>query len=141
MTILRKHVSCFGLFLLAFGQTAFCGNAHAQNRLDAQVIATASGTKTTEKEGVVRIEFPRKDVTVKVDGMTLKPAAGLGCALRAPGIWRVRQRSRHDWHGDGFARAHQLRRRSTIPLGSCKRLLPAQRDRIATAAGWECRSP
>jgi hypothetical protein len=74
-----KNVVYFGFLLLALGHTAFCGLAHAQNRLDAQVIATAAGTKTTEKDGVVRIEFPRKDVTVKVDGMTLKPAAGLGC--------------------------------------------------------------
>src|SRR5947207_10206295 len=67
-----------GLFLLTFTSIAFCGLAQAQPRLDAQAIANAAGTATTEKNGVIRIEWPRKDVTVKVDGMTLKPAAGLG---------------------------------------------------------------
>src|SRR5437762_11733960 len=65
-----------GLFFLTFNSTAFHGLA--QHRLDAQAIANAAGTATTEKNGVVRIEWPRKDVTVKVDGMTVKPAAGLG---------------------------------------------------------------
>src|SRR5205823_9910606 len=32
----------------------------------------------TRKDGVVRIEWPRKDVSVRVDGMPLKPFAGLG---------------------------------------------------------------
>src|SRR5262249_33615082 len=51
--------------------------AHASG-LDAQSIADASGTKATTKGGVVRIEWPRDDVAVKVDGMPLKPFAGLG---------------------------------------------------------------
>ncbi|OAI46964.1 hypothetical protein AYO44_01740 [Planctomycetaceae bacterium SCGC AG-212-F19] len=39
----------------------------------------AAGTKaTTTKDGVVRIGWPRSDVAVKVDGMPLKPFAGLG---------------------------------------------------------------
>src|SRR5947208_7675958 len=48
-------------------------------RLDEGKIATASGAKaTTTKVGVVRIGWPRTDVKVTVDGMPLKPFAGLG---------------------------------------------------------------
>jgi hypothetical protein len=57
-----------GAFLLAAGE----------NRLDAKKIADASGTKAIPKGNVIRIEWPRKDVAVKVDGMPLKPSAGLG---------------------------------------------------------------
>ncbi len=47
--------------------------------LDADKIGTASGAKaTTTPDGVVRIGWPRSDVAVKVDGMPLKPFAGLG---------------------------------------------------------------
>jgi hypothetical protein len=47
--------------------------------LDADKIGTAAGAKaTTTPDGVVRIGWPRSDVAVKVDGMTLKPFAGLG---------------------------------------------------------------
>src|SRR5437763_290188 len=55
--------------------------AHAQDerKLDADRIAAAAGTKaTTTDDGVVRIAWPRTDVPVKVDGMALKPFAGLG---------------------------------------------------------------
>jgi hypothetical protein len=49
------------------------------HRLDADAIGQAAGTKaTTKPDGVVRLEWARKDVKVTVDGMTLKPAAGLG---------------------------------------------------------------
>jgi hypothetical protein len=47
--------------------------------LDAEKIGTAAGTKaTTTPDGVVRIGWARTDVAVKVDGMSLKPFAGLG---------------------------------------------------------------
>jgi hypothetical protein len=47
--------------------------------LDADKIAAAAGTKaTTTKDGVVRIAWARTDVAVTVDGMPLKPFAGLG---------------------------------------------------------------
>ena len=47
--------------------------------LDADKIGTAAGAKaTTTPDGVVRIGWPRTDVAVKVDGMPLKPFAGLG---------------------------------------------------------------
>src|SRR5439155_3583680 len=40
---------------------------------------TMAGVKaTTTKDGVVRIASPRADVKVRVDGMPLKPFAGLG---------------------------------------------------------------
>src|SRR5436190_21911298 len=52
--------------------------AQAQHELDNQRIAAAAGTKATVKDGVVRIEWPRDDVSVKVDRMSLKPFAGLG---------------------------------------------------------------
>ena len=48
-------------------------------KLDPDKISEASGTKaTTRPDGVVRIAWPRTDVAVKVDGMPLKPFAGLG---------------------------------------------------------------
>jgi hypothetical protein len=47
--------------------------------LDAEKIASAAGTKaTTTPDGAVRIAWARTDVAVKVDGMGLKPFAGLG---------------------------------------------------------------
>lgn len=48
-------------------------------KLDAEKIGAAAGTKaTTTPDGVVRIAWARTDVAVKVDGMPLKPFAGLG---------------------------------------------------------------
>jgi hypothetical protein len=59
----------------ALGVTAQPGGPH----LDAARIGAAAGAKaTTTKDGVVRIGWPRTDVKVKVDGMPLKPFAGLG---------------------------------------------------------------
>src|SRR5262245_49093274 len=49
------------------------------HKLDADKIGEAAGTKaTTTPDGVVRIGWPRTDVEVTVDGMPLKPFAGLG---------------------------------------------------------------
>src|SRR5689334_18372126 len=54
-------------------------SAQLANRLDAEAIGQASGVKpTTAPDGVVRIAWPRTDVAVTVDGMPLKPFAGLG---------------------------------------------------------------
>src|SRR3954451_9357342 len=48
-------------------------------RLDAEEIAAAAGAQaTTTPDGVVRIAWARTDVPVKVDGVPLKPFAGLG---------------------------------------------------------------
>src|SRR5690348_663635 len=53
--------------------------AAPEQSLDAGKIATAAGTKAaTTPDGVVRIGWSRTDVAVKVDGMPLKPFAGLG---------------------------------------------------------------
>src|SRR5262245_27916040 len=68
--------------LLAFALLGTGGSASAQTKphqLDAAKIGTAAGTKaTTAKDGVVRIAWARTDVPVTVDGMPLKPFAGLG---------------------------------------------------------------
>jgi hypothetical protein len=51
----------------------------ADGRLDAERIAAVAGTKaTTTEDGVVRIAWARTDVPVTVDGMPLRPFAGLG---------------------------------------------------------------
>lgn len=53
--------------------------AQGHAKLDAEKIGKAADTKaTTTPDGTVRIAWPRKDVSVKVDGMGLKPFAGLG---------------------------------------------------------------
>src|SRR5205823_10473020 len=53
--------------------------AAADTRLDADRIGRAAGTKATATpDGVVRIAWARGDVPVQVDGMPLKPFAGLG---------------------------------------------------------------
>jgi uncharacterized protein DUF1259 len=53
--------------------------AAPDEKLDADKIAAASGAKaTTTQDGVVRIAWARTDVKVQVDGMPLKPFAGLG---------------------------------------------------------------
>src|ERR1700686_2534450 len=50
--------------------------------LDAKAIGEASGaTAITTPDGVVKIGWPRIDVTVTVDGMTLPPAAGPGAMV------------------------------------------------------------
>jgi hypothetical protein len=60
------------------GAAAFLAAA-PEGRLDADKIGAASGAKaTTTPDGVVRIGWPRTDVAVQVDGMPLKPFAGLG---------------------------------------------------------------
>src|SRR5262249_10256171 len=51
----------------------------AGQKLDAEKIGAEAGAKaTTTKDGIVRIGWPRTDVKVAVDGMPLKPFAGLG---------------------------------------------------------------
>jgi hypothetical protein len=67
----------------AIGMTALVAQlaafASRDDKLDAERIASASGAKTTvSPDGVVRIGWPRDDVKVQVDGVPLKPFAGLG---------------------------------------------------------------
>jgi hypothetical protein len=54
-------------------------SAQPAHSLDADAIGHAVGVKaTTTPDGVVRVGWPRTDVKVTVDGMPLKPFAGLG---------------------------------------------------------------
>src|SRR5262245_48379773 len=65
------------LLVAAFG--VWFAMAAPDGALDADKIGMAAGTKaTTAPDGVVRIAWPRTDVAVRVDGMPLKPFAGLG---------------------------------------------------------------
>jgi hypothetical protein len=69
-------VTCF---VFAIGAAGFIAFARDDRQLDADKIAGAAGSKaTTTKDGVVRLAWPRTDVSVTVDGMPLKPFAGLG---------------------------------------------------------------
>ena len=71
-----------GLFAALLAGTGWFVLAHAEEpaaKLDPEKIGAAAGTKATiTKDGVVRIGWPRADVAVRVDGMPLKPFAGLG---------------------------------------------------------------
>ncbi len=68
-----------GLFALASLSTGLVSSAGPDDRLDTDRIAAASGSRpTVAPDGVVRIAWPRADVRVSVDGMPLKPFAGLG---------------------------------------------------------------
>jgi hypothetical protein len=63
---------------LVAGGAGFLASANADPPLDADAIARAAGSKaTTTKDGIVRIAWARTDVSVTVDGMPLKPFAGL----------------------------------------------------------------
>jgi len=73
-----KRVISIGLPMLIIAGAGWFALAEGGRQLDAQKIGNASGTQATAKDGVVRIEWPRNDVPVKVDGMPLKPFAGLG---------------------------------------------------------------
>ncbi|MCI0461661.1 MAG: DUF1259 domain-containing protein [Gemmataceae bacterium] len=68
-----------GLLVLGLAGAGLYLPAAPQQRLDAEQIGQAAGTKaTTVPDGVVRIGWARTDVAVTVDGMPLKPFAGLG---------------------------------------------------------------
>jgi hypothetical protein len=68
-----------GLLVLGLAGAGLYLSAAPQQRLDGEKIGQAAGTKaTTAPDGVVRIGWARTDVAVTVDGMPLKPFAGLG---------------------------------------------------------------
>ena len=68
-----------GLFALASLSTGLVSSAGPDDRLDTDRIAAVSGARpTVAPDGVVRIAWPRADVRVSVDGVPLKPFAGLG---------------------------------------------------------------
>jgi hypothetical protein len=81
MNRMNKHLG-YAVFLapVLVGVGAFFfARAADPPHLDADKIGTAAGTKATAvKDGVVRIAWARTDVAVQVDGMPLKPFAGLG---------------------------------------------------------------
>lgn len=69
LALLTAALAGGGLYLLAAESPA----------IDAAKVGAAAGTKTTTtKDGVIRIAWARTDVAVQVDGMPLKPFAGLG---------------------------------------------------------------
>lgn len=66
------------LMICVLGAGAYLTGA-PDTRLDAGRIGKAAGTQTTTApDGVIRIAWARSDVAVTVDGMPLKPFAGLG---------------------------------------------------------------
>src|SRR5215213_9597615 len=78
---MRRLRSTLALALLAAGMAAVGLGLRAapEHQLDADKIAAAAGTKATRApDGVVRLAWARADVPVSVDGMPLKPFAGLG---------------------------------------------------------------
>jgi hypothetical protein len=71
--LLASLLALAGVGLVAFAQS------DKKAALDADRIGMAAGTKATvTPDGVVRIGWPRTEVAVQVDGMPLKPFAGLG---------------------------------------------------------------
>src|SRR5690348_9857928 len=59
--------------------TAGTAAGQEPHKLDAEKIGAAAGVKpTVAPDGVFRIAWARTDVAVSVDGMPLKPFAGLG---------------------------------------------------------------
>src|SRR5437870_2219352 len=78
MNLKMKQLIGAGLLALVAGGASMFAFAKQESQLDAEKIATAAGTKTTTKDGVVRIAWSRDDVAVTVDGMPLPPFAGLG---------------------------------------------------------------
>ena len=75
---MRKATWSGLLLATVLGAGAYVTGA-PDTRLDADRIGRAAGAKTTTApDGVVRIAWARTDVAVTVDGMPLKPFAGLG---------------------------------------------------------------
>src|SRR6478736_1678528 len=75
MTRSARFVVGFSALLIVIGVRA----APESPALDADLIGQAAGAKATRApDGVVRIAWARTDVPVTVDGMPLKPFAGLG---------------------------------------------------------------
>jgi hypothetical protein len=79
MTAWSKMLGYATWLVLAAGGAGYFAFAQEDRKLDADKIAAAAGTKViNDEDGVVRIAWARTDVAVKVDGMALKPPAGLG---------------------------------------------------------------
>jgi hypothetical protein len=79
MKLMTKPVTFIAFLAVIAVSAIFSASAAPDERLDADKIGAAAATKaTTTQDGVVRIAWARSDVPVKVDGMPLKPFAGLG---------------------------------------------------------------
>jgi hypothetical protein len=79
MKVRRGFLIVVALGAIVIAATGLLLRAAPKSKLDAEKIGAAAGTKaTTTRDGVVRIGWARTDVAVRVDGMTLKPFAGLG---------------------------------------------------------------
>jgi len=75
----RQVVLLLGIGALSISLAASRSLAQQKPRLDAEEISQAAGVKATVgPDGVVRIAWARTDVAVTVDGMPLRPFAGLG---------------------------------------------------------------
>jgi hypothetical protein len=66
-----------GLFLMSLFSLALAGGASAQN-VDWQKVDAAFGRKAAVSGDVHRYGFPRSDLNVTLDGVTIKPALALG---------------------------------------------------------------
>src|SRR5262245_11836084 len=78
-----------GSLRLAIGLMFAFGAAAQAAELSADKISEIMGAKaTTTADGVVRVGWPRTDVQVVVDGVSLRPFAGLGS-------WAAFQKSEH----------------------------------------------
>jgi azurin len=79
---MRRHPFAIAIAILAAGLAAVGYGLRAApegRQLDGDKIAAAAGVKAARApDGVVRIAWARTDVPVTVDGMPLKPFAGLG---------------------------------------------------------------
>src|SRR5438874_9217529 len=79
---MRRRQFALAVALLAAGLAAVAYGLRAApeaHQLDADAIGAAVGVKATRApDGVVRVAWARTDVPVAVDGMPLKPFAGLG---------------------------------------------------------------
>jgi ketosteroid isomerase-like protein len=77
------------IFLLLFASSLCASNLLYACDLQAEKVGEITGVKTTTTpDGVVRIGWPRKDVGVLVDGLSLKPFMGLGS-------WAAFQKTEH----------------------------------------------
>src|SRR5438034_954137 len=66
------------IFSVLSAMLAFSAHPALAAELDPKIISQATGAKTTvTPDGIVRIGWERSDVLVKVDGVKLKPFAGL----------------------------------------------------------------
>lgn len=72
-------VATCAFILLQLSANAAAQERSTQPRLSSEAIGEAAGTEaTTTDDGVARLGWARDDVKVTVDGMVLKPFAGLG---------------------------------------------------------------